>query len=299
KPDAATAESYLAEGVYSWNSGMFVFKATDYLAELERLQPETLAACDDAVSKATNDLDFIRLDEASFAKANSISIDYAVMEHTAKAVVIPAEMGWNDVGGWLALWETSIHDADGNTAIGDVVLDDVRGSYIRSENAGLVVVSGVEDIVVVATEDATVVLPKAKAGRIKDIVAGLAAEERREVAEHRCIYRPWGYSQDVDLGERFKVKRLVVNPGGQLSLQKHSQRAEHWVVVKGIARVTCGGTTRDLSPDQSTYIPLGEIHRLENPGDEPLHVVEVQTGDYVGEDDIERFEDIYGRTKKK
>ena len=158
---------------------------------------------------------------------------------------------------------------------------------------------GVEDIVVVATEDATVVLPKAKAGRIKDIVAGLAAEERREVAEHRCIYRPWGYSQDVDLGERFKVKRLVVNPGGQLSLQKHSQRAEHWVVVKGIARVTCGGTTRDLSPDQSTYIPLGEIHRLENPGDEPLHVVEVQTGDYVGEDDIERFEDIYGRTKKK
>ena len=299
KPDAATAESYLAEGVYSWNSGMFVFKAAVYLAELERLQPETLAACDNAVSKATNDLDFIRLDEASFAKANSISIDYAVMEHTAKAAVIPAEMGWNDVGGWSALWETSIQDADGNTAIGDVVLDDVRGSYIRSENAGLVVVSGVEDIVVVATEDATVVLPKAKAGRIKDIVAGLAAEERREVAEHRCIYRPWGYSQDVDLGERFKVKRLVVNPGGQLSLQKHSQRAEHWVVVKGIARVTCGGTTRDLSPDQSTYIPLGAIHRLENPGDEPLHVVEVQTGDYVGEDDIERFEDVYGRTKKK
>jgi len=299
KPDTETAESYLADGVYSWNSGMFVFKAEAYLSELARLQPETLVACDAAVSKASSDLDFIRLDEASFAEAKSVSIDYAVMEHTERAAVIPTEMGWSDVGGWSALWETSAQDDDGNTAIGDVVLDDVRGSYIRSEGAGLLVVSGVEDLIVVATEDATVVLPKAEAGRIKDIVAGLAAEERPEVSEHRRIYRPWGYSQDVDLGERFKVKRLVVNPGGSLSLQRHSKRAEHWVVVKGVARVTCGGETRDLSPDQSTYIPLGETHRLENPGDEPLHVVEVQTGDYLGEDDIERFEDIYGRTADK
>ena len=296
KPDVTVAQAYLADDAYSWNSGMFVFKAADFLNEMERLQPDTLSICIKAVSKASSDLDFIRLDAASFATANSISIDYAIMEHTERAAIIPTEMGWNDIGGWSALWETSEQDQDGNAAIGDVFLKDVRGSYVRSEAAGLLVAYGVDDLIIVATEDATIVLPKAQASRLKDIVQELDTKGRPEVIGHRKLYRPWGYYQDIDLGERFKVKRLVVNPGGRLSLQKHSQRAEHWVVVKGVARVTCGDDIRDLLPDQSTYIPLGEVHRLENPGDEPLHVVEVQTGDYVGEDDIERFEDIYGRS---
>jgi mannose-1-phosphate guanylyltransferase/mannose-6-phosphate isomerase len=224
------------------------------------------------------------------------SIDYAVMEQTEKAAVIPAEMGWSDVGGWGALWENASRDEDGNVAIGDVLLNDVKNSYVRSDGGRLVAVAGVKDMVVVATDDATLVVPRAEGWRVKDLVATLSEHGRREVEHHHRLYRPWGYSQEIDLGERFKVKRLVVYPGGRLSLQRHAKRAEHWVVVKGVATVVRGNETLILTADQSTYIPLGEIHRLENAEDEPLHVIEVQTGDYLGEDDIERFEDIYGRT---
>jgi len=220
-----------------------------------------------------------------------------VMERTNCSAVIPAEMGWSDVGGWGALWETAERDDSGNVAIGDVELDNVTDSYVRSEDGGLLVVSGIKEMIVVATADATLVVPKADSGKVKDAVASLAARGRRETGEHRRTYRPWGYSQEVDQGERFKVKRLVVKPGASLSLQRHTKRAEHWVVVKGRARVTCGEDVSVLGADESTYIPLGEIHRLENPGTEPLHVIEVQTGNYLGEDDIERFEDIYGRTE--
>lgn len=296
KPDAKTAEAYIAEGTYSWNSGMFVFKAADFLAELGDAHPKTLAACRTAVDQAKADLDFVRLQKSDFEKADANSIDYAVMERTKKAAVIPAEMGWSDVGGWGALWETSNQDNDGNVALGDVVLDSVKNSYIRSDGGRLLAVAGVEDMVVVATDDATVVVPRGEGERIKDLVSILAGNERQEVDQHRRIYRPWGYSQEIDFGDRFKVKRLVVYPGASLSLQRHSQRAEHWVVVQGIATVVCGDNTLTLGADQSTYIPLGEIHRLENKENDLLHVIEVQTGDYLGEDDIERFEDIYGRT---
>lgn len=299
KPDLKTAKSYLVEGGYSWNSGMFVFRAADFLAELKRLQPDTLDACIKAIDEGGADLDFVRLNDAAFREAQSISIDYAVMEHTIRGAIIPAEMGWSDVGGWGALWETSEQDEHGNVTIGDVIMEDVHRSYVRSEGGGLVAVSGVDDIIVVATEDATVVLPRMDAGRVKEIVASLSAENRREVTEHLRIYRPWGYSQEIDLGDRFKVKRLVVKPGASLSLQRHTKRAEHWVVVKGVATIVCGETTSELGADQSTYIPLGEIHRLENNESEPLHVIEVQTGDYLGEDDIERFDDIYGRIKSE
>jgi mannose-1-phosphate guanylyltransferase/mannose-6-phosphate isomerase len=297
KPDVATAQGYLADGSYSWNSGMFVFKAADYLAELDRLQPGTVAACTEAIQSARSDLDFFRLDPEAFARAEANSIDYAVMERTNCSAVIPAEMGWSDVGGWGALWETAERDDSGNVAIGDVELNNVTDSYVRSEGGGLLVVSGIKEMIVVATADATLVVPKADSGKVKDAVALLSERGRRETGEHRRIYRPWGYSQEVDQGERFKVKRLVVKSGASLSLQRHTKRAEHWVVVKGSARVTCGEDVSVLGADESIYIPLGEIHRLENPGTEPLHVIEVQTGNYLGEDDIERFEDIYGRTE--
>ena len=296
KPDQTTAESYLAAGTYSWNSGMFVFRAADFLNELGRLQPKILDACTRAVDASQSDFDFVRLDRSAFGEVEANSIDYAVMEQTEKAAVIPVEMGWSDVGGWGALWENATRDEDGNVAIGDVLLDDVKNSYVRSDGGRLVAVAGVKDTVVVATDDATLVVPRGEGWRVKDLVATLSEHGRREVEHHRRLYRPWGYSQEIDLGERFKVKRLVVYPGGRLSLQRHAKRAEHWVVVKGVATVVRGDETLVLTADQSTYIPLREIHRLENAEDELLHVIEVQTGDYLGEDDIERFEDIYGRT---
>ena len=296
KPLRVTAESYIAAGTYSWNSGMFVFRADDFLGELGRLHPKTLDACIAAVDGSLSDLDFVRLDRNAFGEAEANSIDYAVMEQTDKAAVIPAEMGWSDVGAWGALWENATPDEDGNVTLGDVLLDDVKNSYVRSDGGRLVAVAGIEDTVVVATDDATLVVPRGEGWRVKDLVATLSERGRQEVDQHRRLYRPWGYSQEIDIGERFKVKRLVVYPGGSLSLQRHAKRAEHWVVVKGVATVVRGDETLVLTADQSTYIPLGETHRLENAEDEPLHVIEVQTGDYLGEDDIERFEDIYGRT---
>ena len=299
KPDAETAEGYLAAGTYSWNSGMFVFRAGDFLEEYKQFHPNSYAACRSAIREAKSDLDFVRLDHEAFSRAEAESIDYAVMERTAKAVVIPAEMGWNDVGGWNALWETAVHDESGNATVGDVVTEDVQGSYLRSTEGRLLAASGIENMIVVATDDATVVVPReGAADRVKGLFAELVRRDRLETVQHRRLYRPWGYSQEIDIGERFKVKRLVVNPGASLSLQRHANRSEHWVVVRGVATVVRGGETLRLDADQSTYIPLGAIHRLENAEDEPLHVIEVQTGDYLGEDDIERFEDVYGRAEK-
>ena len=296
KPDAATAETYLREGGWGWNSGVFVFHVGTFLDELGRHAPDTLAACREAVTKARSDLDFLRLDAEAFGRSASAAIDTAVMERTDRAAMIPVEMGWSDVGGWSALWEAEGPDVDGNVVRGDVVLDGVKGSYVRSEEGRLVVASGLDGMIVVATEDATLVAPRDASLRLKEIVAGLERDGRSEAGEHRRLYRPWGTSMEIDVGDRFKVKRLTVKPGASLSLQRHGRRAEHWVVVRGTARVTCGdGPPIDLKPDQSTYIPLGEVHRLENPGPEPLHVIEVQTGDYLGEDDIERLEDVYGR----
>jgi len=299
KPDDSRAYQFLSAGEYNWNSGMFVFRARDFLEEMERLHPRTSLACVQAVADARRDLDFIRLDRNAFVGAKAESIDYAVMERTDKAAVIPVDMGWSDVGSWNELWEVDNRDEDNNTKLGDVVTDQVKGSYLRSTGGSLLAVSGVDNIVVVATEDATLIVPRENASdHVKGLYTELADLGRLETVQHRRIYRPWGYSQEVDFGERFKVKRLVVNPGGSLSLQRHSKRSEHWVVVSGIATVVRGEKTLRLRADQSTYIPLGEVHRLENMDDEPLHVIEVQTGDYLGEDDIERFEDIYGRAEE-
>ena len=300
KPDTETAERYLAEGTYSWNSGMFVFRACDFLKEYKRLHPDSYAACNRAVAEATSDLDFVRLGHDAFAATASESIDYAVMERTENAAVIPAEMGWSDVGGWNALWEAATRDTDENVIIGDILAEDVSGSYLRTAEGRLLAVSGVDNLIVVTTDDATIVVPRDGAGdRVKGLFAELERRGRQETVQHSRLYRPWGYSQETDIGERFKVKRLVVNPGASLSLQRHAKRSEHWVVVRGVATVVRGEETLRLHADQSIYIPLGEVHRLENAEDEPLHVIEVQTGDYLGEDDIERFEDVYGRTEEK
>ena len=299
KPDAETAERYLAEGTYSWNSGMFVFRARNFLAEYERLHPASYAACRRAVVETTSDLDFVRLGHAAFAATEPESIDYAVMERTENAAVIPAEMGWSDVGGWNALWDAAKRDTKGNVIIGDIVAKDVADSYLRTVEGRLLAVSGVDNLIVVATDDATIVVPREGAGdRVKGLFAELERRGRQETVQHRRLYRPWGYSQEIDIGERFKVKRLVVNPGASLSLQRHASRSEHWVVVRGVATVVRGEEILRLHADQSIYIPLGEVHRLENAEDEPLHVIEVQTGDYLGEDDIERFEDVYGRAEE-
>jgi len=273
---------------------MFLFEAGAYLAELERLQPEMLAACQKAVDGATTDMDFTRLDKAEFSQAPSNSIDYAVMEHTDKAVVAPADIGWNDVGSWSELWRVGDKDDAGNVFQGDVVSLDVHDSYIRSFGP-LTTAIGVNDLVVVMTDDAVLVMPKDRAQDVKGVVDGLRREGRSEGDAHRRMYRPWGWYQSIDCGEKFQAKQLMVKYGGILSLQRHQQRAEHWVVVSGRARVTRGDEVFELEANQSTYIPPGTKHRLENPYDEPLRIIEVQSGEYLGEDDIERFEDIYGR----
>lgn len=295
KPDRATAEGFLAEGNYFWNSGMFLFRADAYLAELQAFQPAMASACAAAVSQSYRDLDFCRLDEAAFAASPADSIDYAVMEHTRHAVVVPAAIGWSDVGSWLALWEVQPADAQGNVSRGDVYLDDVSGSLVRAESR-IVAVVGVKDLVVVETADAVLVAHKAQVQRVKHIVEHLKASQRTEHLHHTRVYRPWGCYEGIDLGERFQVKRITVNPGGKLSLQMHHHRAEHWIVVSGTARVTCGDTVTLLTENESTYIPIGMNHRLENPGKLPLHLIEVQSGSYLGEDDIVRFEDVYQRT---
>ncbi len=294
KPDLATAQSYLADGHYAWNSGMFLFKAAQLVAEMEHHAPAIVAAARQAVAKAARDLDFVRLDAEAFGAAPSISIDYAVMEKTGHAAVVPAEMGWTDVGSWSALWDIAPRDGDGNTLIGDVIAADSRNSYIRGDGR-LVAVVGVEDLIVVDTADAVLVAPRARAQDVKAVVDRLKSTARSEQQHHRRVYRPWGSYEGVDAGERFQVKRLIVNPGGRLSLQKHAKRAEHWVVVRGIATVTRGNEEFDLGENQSTYIPVGTVHRLENRTGEPVHLIEVQSGSYLGEDDIVRLDDQYGR----
>lgn len=294
KPDHATAEAFLADGGYYWNSGMFLFQAQRYLAELARFKPEIAAAAEAAVRTGYRDLDFCRLDEAAFTGCPSDSIDYAVMERTRDAVVVPADIGWNDVGSWSALWEVQQRDAEGNARRGDVYLDNVTNSLVRAESR-IVAVVGVKDLVVVETPDAVLVAHKDQVQRVKQVVDHLKSQERTEHLHHTKVYRPWGHYEGIDSGDRFQVKRITVKPGEKLSLQMHHHRAEHWVVVSGTARVTCGDKVSLLSENESTYIPIGMNHRLENPGKLPLHIIEVQSGSYLGEDDIVRFEDIYQR----
>ena len=294
KPDRATAEQFLRDGGYDWNSGMFLFRAERYLAELARLRPQIAAATDQAVRLGYRDLDFLRLHEQSFDACPSESIDYAVMEHTERAVVVPADIGWSDVGSWSALWEVQGRDGDGNSRRGDVYLDGVANSLVRAESR-IVAVIGVQDLVIVETRDAVLVAHKDQVQRVKQVVDHLKAQQRTEHLYHTKVYRPWGHYEGIDAGDRFQVKRITVKPGEKLSLQMHHHRAEHWVVVSGTARVTCGESVRLLSENESTYIPIGMNHRLENPGKVPLHIIEVQSGSYLGEDDIVRFEDIYQR----
>jgi mannose-1-phosphate guanylyltransferase/mannose-6-phosphate isomerase len=294
KPDAATAASYLASGDYSWNSGMFLFKASVFLAELERLEPEMLVHCREALAKGGKDLDFFRLESAAFARAKAISIDYAVMERTDKAAVVPVEMGWSDIGSWEALWATAMRDGSGNATKGDVLHHGTRNSYLRSEGP-LVAAVGLEDVVVVATQDAVLVSHKSASQDVKRIVEQLEKSGRELHTTHRKVYRPWGSYESIDSGDKYQVKHIIVSPGAKLSLQMHHKRAEHWIVVSGTARVTCDDKVFPLHENQSTYIPLGSKHRLENTGTEPLHLIEVQSGAYLGEDDIVRFEDTYGR----
>jgi mannose-1-phosphate guanylyltransferase / mannose-6-phosphate isomerase len=295
KPDLATAQAYLRDGGWSWNSGMFLFPLGALRTELATHAPGVVAAADEAVARATRDLDFVRLDRDAFAAAPSISVDYAVMEKTSHAAVVPAALGWSDVGSWSALWEIGRRDGDGNVAQGDVIAERTRNSYLRSEHRLLATV-GVEDMIVVALKDAVLVAARDEAQHVKAIVDRLRKAGRSEASAHPRVYRPWGSYETIDLGPRFQVKRIIVNPGQRISLQKHARRAEHWVCVQGVARVTRGEDILTLRENMSTYIPVGCIHRLENPGAEPAHIIEVQSGDYLGEDDIVRIEDSYGRS---
>jgi mannose-1-phosphate guanylyltransferase/mannose-6-phosphate isomerase len=298
KPDAETAARYLADGGYFWNSGMFVFRADVLLEETARHAPKVMPAVYEAVEKAKRDPDFIRLDGESFARAPNLSIDYGVMEHTGRAALVPCAIGWSDVGSWSSLWEILQQDEQGNVLQGDVIAHDTRGSFVRSEK-GLVALVGARDLVVVVTKDAVLVADKSRAQDVKIIVDRLKEAGRSELAEHARVFRPWGSYETIDLGDRFQAKRIVVNPGGCLSLQMHHHRAEHWVVVQGTALVTVGEKVFTLKENESTFIPLGEKHRLENPGKAPLTLIEVQCGSYLGEDDIVRFEDVYGRASEK
>ena len=294
KPDAATAQRYLDEGGYYWNSGMFLFRASRYLEELERHRPDIVAATRASFAAAARDGDFIRLEREAFAASPSDSIDYAVMEKTDAAMVLPVDIGWNDVGSWSALWDVAERDGEGNAHHGDVIAIDSRNSYAYSRR--LVALVGVDDLVVVETDDAVLVARKDKVQQVKDVVARLKADQRSQAALHREVHRPWGSYDSVDAGDGFQVKRIKVKPGAQLSLQSHTQRAEHWIVVRGTARVTRNNDVFELHANQSTYIPIGAKHRLENPGTETLELIEVQSGGYLGEDDIVRYEDVYGRS---
>ena len=294
KPDAATAQSYLDAGGYYWNSGMFLFRASRYLAELERFRPDILSAVRAAFGFARHDGDFIRLDSDAFAASPSDSIDYAVMEKTDAAQVLPVDIGWNDVGSWSALWEVSEQDGDGNARHGDVIAVDSRNSYAYARR--LVALVGVDDLVVVETDDAVLVARKDRVQGVKAVVAQLKADQRSHAVLHREVHRPWGSYDSIDQDAGFQVKRIKVKPGARLSLQSHQHRAEHWIVVRGTARVTRDNDVFELHANQSTYIPLGAKHRLENPGSEMLELIEVQSGGYLGEDDIVRYEDVYGRS---
>ena len=294
KPDLATAQRYLAEGGYYWNSGMFLFRASRYLAELEKFAPQMLAQCRAALAGAKLDQDFLRLDRAAFETCPADSIDYAVMEKTADAFVVPIDVGWSDVGSWSALWQLAEQDGDGNAHRGDVLALDCANTLAWGERR-LIALIGLRDVVVVDTDDALLVAHRDRVQDVKEIVARLKRDDRSHARLHRKVYRPWGSYDSVDASERFQVKRITVKPGASLSLQMHQHRAEHWIVVTGTARVTCDERVFDLHENQSTYIPLGAKHRLQNLGGTPLELIEVQSGDYLGEDDIVRFDDIYGR----
>ena len=294
KPDGATAERYVAAGDFFWNSGIFLFPAALLISELRRLRPDMLSACRQALGAARRDDDFIRLDKEAFAGCPSDSIDYAIMEHTDRAAVVPVAMGWSDLGSWDALWETAEKDVAGNVLAGNVIAEDTKSSYIRSE-AGLVATLGIKDMVVVATQDAIMLAPRSRAQDVRRLVARLIKEGRGEADALPRVHRPWGSYETLHAGHRVQVKHILVKPGGKLSLQMHHHRAEHWVVVQGTAKIRRGNDEIMLTEDQSTYIPLGTPHRLENPGKIPLHVIEVQSGPYLDEDDIVRFEDTYGR----
>jgi mannose-1-phosphate guanylyltransferase/mannose-6-phosphate isomerase len=294
KPDQVTAATYLEEGGYAWNSGIFLFSARAYLDELKKTQPKMIEACSLALEESERDLNFCRLNAHAFAQSPSDSIDYAVMEKTDRAAVVPVDMGWNDLGAWSSLWEIADKDAFGNATHGDVLLHETNNSLVRAEH-GLAAVVGLDDVVVITTDDAVLVSHRDKVQQVKNLVDTLKAEGRTEHVLHTRVHRPWGSYSSMDNGERYQVKRIEVKPGEQLSLQMHYHRAEHWIVVQGTARVTRGEETFLLGENQSTYIPAGETHRLENPGKVPLHLIEVQSGSYMGEDDIVRFEDNYGR----
>ena len=294
KPDATLAAEYVASGEYFWNSGMFMFRASRYIEELRTHRPEIVTQCVAAIASAKADLDFIRVDREAFEACPSDSIDYAVMENTAHAWVVPLDAGWSDVGSWASLHDACDADAAGNVAVGDVLVEDASNCFLYAESR-LVAAVGLADCIVVETKDAVLVAPRERVQDVKKLVERLKADGRYETALHREVFRPWGSYDSVDQGDRFQVKRIVVKPGAQLSLQMHHHRAEHWIVVQGTARVTRGDDTFLLGENQSTYIPMGVRHRLENPGKVPLHLIEVQSGSYLGEDDIVRFEDTYGR----
>lgn len=302
KPDAETAARYVASGAYFWNSGIFMFRASAWLAALAHFRPDIAQSCREAHAKCAKDADFMRVERAAFEACPSDSIDYAVMEKLRAApqlgqgVLVPLDAGWSDVGAWDALWAVLPHDADGNAARGEALLHDSRGMLIYASHR-LVAAVGCEDMVVVETPDAVLVAPKNRAQHVKSVVERLKAEGRSHVRHHRKVFRPWGWYDSIDSGERFQVKRIVVHPGASLSLQLHHHRAEHWIVVRGTAEVQCGEKTFFLGENESTYIPLGVRHRLSNPGRMPLEMIEVQSGGYLGEDDIIRFEDAYGRSQ--
>ena len=296
KPDIETAQGYLESDDYLWNSGMFLFKASRYIEELEKFRPDILSACRASMDKVEKDLDFTRPERESFLQCPDESIDYAVMEKTEDAIVVPLDAGWSDVGSYSALWEVCQQDAQLNVIKGDVIAHDTSNSYIHSQNK-LITTLGVDNLVVIDTPDAVLIANKDKVQNVKEIVNVLKAQQRSESTVHREVYRPWGKYDSVDTGERFQVKRITVNPGAKLSVQMHHHRAEHWIIVSGTAKITLDEKTFLLSENQSTYIPIGVVHALENPGKLPLEMIEVQSGSYLGEDDIVRFEDKYGRVK--
>jgi mannose-1-phosphate guanylyltransferase/mannose-6-phosphate isomerase len=294
KPPMEIAEQFVASGDYFWNSGMFVFKASRYLSELAAFAPDILEASTAAYRAAKIDLDFMRIDRAAFEACRGESLDYAVMEKTKDAVVLPLDAGWSDVGSWSSLFDALHSDEDGNVLQGDVLVHDTHDCYVHSTSR-LVTAVGMDDHIIVETKDAVLVAPKGRVQDVKELVAALRKAGRSESAWHREVYRPWGSYDSIDDGDRFQVKRLTLKPGGMLSLQMHHHRAEHWIVVQGTARVTCGDKTFLLSENESTYVPIGATHRIENPGKVALHIVEVRSGTYLGEDDIVRYEDHYGR----
>jgi mannose-1-phosphate guanylyltransferase len=296
KPSADVAQGYINSGAYYWNSGMFLIKASRYLSELSKFRPDIYAACKSSMQEVEADLDFVRIDSEKFERCPSESIDYAVMENTEDAVVVPMDAGWSDIGSWSSLWEINQKDVNGNAAHGDVLLHNTKNSYVRTDN-GLVATIGVDDLIIVSTKDVLVVAHKDCVQDVKVIAEKIKGDSRDEWKNHREVYRPWGKYDSIDNGDRYQAKRITVNPGAKLSVQMHHHRAEHWVVVAGTAKVTNGEKIYILCENESTYIPQGVIHSLENPGIVPLEIIEIQSGSYLGEDDIVRFEDVYGRVR--